>query len=90
IAQSFALPPVADEHVSPMRDVSQGEACPTNSGFVADQDRANIAKTSTLPHEDDAPCKGRRLNEEEVATERVSSDIEEIRLDEGEVVAERV
>nr|GFB99596.1 hypothetical protein [Tanacetum cinerariifolium] len=34
IAQSSALPPVADEPASPMRD-----------------DRANIAKTSTLPHE---------------------------------------
>nr|GFD34538.1 hypothetical protein [Tanacetum cinerariifolium] len=27
------------------------EACPTDSGFEADQDRANIAKTSTLPYE---------------------------------------
>nr|GEX63561.1 hypothetical protein [Tanacetum cinerariifolium] len=51
IAQFSAFPPVADEPASPMRDVSQGEACPTDSGFVADQDRANIAKTSTLPHE---------------------------------------
>nr|GEY46513.1 uncharacterized mitochondrial protein AtMg00810-like [Tanacetum cinerariifolium] len=51
IAQSSALPPVADELASPLRDVSQGEACPTDSGFKADQDRANIAKTSTLPHE---------------------------------------
>nr|GEW37377.1 putative ribonuclease H-like domain-containing protein [Tanacetum cinerariifolium] len=38
---------------------------------------------------DDAPIKGRRLDEEEVATERVSSNTEEIRLDEGEVAAER-
>nr|GEX21143.1 hypothetical protein [Tanacetum cinerariifolium] len=51
IAQSSALPPVADKTASPLRDVSQGEACPTDSGFEADQDRANIAKTSTLPHE---------------------------------------
>nr|GEV11492.1 hypothetical protein [Tanacetum cinerariifolium] len=51
IAQSSALPTIADEPVSPQRDVSQGEACPTDSGFIADQDRANIAKTSTLPHE---------------------------------------
>nr|GEZ30926.1 hypothetical protein [Tanacetum cinerariifolium] len=29
-------------------------ACPTDSGFEADQDRANIAKSSTLPH-DSAP-----------------------------------
>nr|GEU97276.1 hypothetical protein [Tanacetum cinerariifolium] len=54
IAQSSALPPVADEPASPLRDVSEGEACPTDSGFGADQDRANIAKTSTLPH-DSAP-----------------------------------
>nr|GFB58596.1 hypothetical protein [Tanacetum cinerariifolium] len=54
IAQSSALPPVADEPASPVRDVSQGEACPTDSGFIADQDRATIAKSSTLPH-DSAP-----------------------------------
>nr|GFA61458.1 hypothetical protein [Tanacetum cinerariifolium] len=54
IAQSSALLPVADEPVSPLKDVSEGEACPTDSGFGADQDRANIAKTSTLPY-DSAP-----------------------------------
>nr|GEY72674.1 hypothetical protein [Tanacetum cinerariifolium] len=54
IAQSSVLPPVADEPVSPLGDGSQGEACPTDSGFVVDQDRVNIAKTSTLPH-DSAP-----------------------------------
>nr|GEY41933.1 copia protein [Tanacetum cinerariifolium] len=51
IAQSSALPPVADEPASPLRDVSKGKACPTDSGLEADQDRANIAKTSTLPHD---------------------------------------
>nr|GFB14486.1 hypothetical protein [Tanacetum cinerariifolium] len=54
IAQSFALPTIADEPASPMRDVSKGEACPTESGFIVDQDRATIAKSSTLPH-DSAP-----------------------------------
>nr|GEW84455.1 hypothetical protein [Tanacetum cinerariifolium] len=49
IAQSLVLPPVADEPVSPLGDDSQGEACPTDFGFGADQDRASIAKTSTLP-----------------------------------------
>nr|GEV28002.1 hypothetical protein [Tanacetum cinerariifolium] len=49
IAQSLALPPVADEPASLIRDDSQGEACPTDSGLEADQDRANITKTSTLP-----------------------------------------
>nr|GEY94665.1 ribonuclease H-like domain-containing protein [Tanacetum cinerariifolium] len=43
-----------DEPESPLRDVSQGEACPTDSGFIADQDRATIAKSSTLLH-DSAP-----------------------------------
>nr|GFA07445.1 hypothetical protein [Tanacetum cinerariifolium] len=33
---------------------SQGEACLTNSGYIADQDRATIAKSSTLPY-DSAP-----------------------------------
>nr|GFC13084.1 hypothetical protein [Tanacetum cinerariifolium] len=54
IAQSSALPTVADEPASPVRDVSEGEACPTASGFIADQDRATITKSSTLPH-DSAP-----------------------------------
>nr|GFC35406.1 hypothetical protein [Tanacetum cinerariifolium] len=34
---------------SPIRDDSQGEACPTVYGLEAEQDRANIIKTSTLP-----------------------------------------
>nr|GEU30330.1 hypothetical protein [Tanacetum cinerariifolium] len=144
---SSALPPIADEPASPLRDVSQGEACPTYFGFEADQDKANIAKTSTLPHDsaprvtslatkegsmqqsineltalctslqrkhlellakfqaqeveinrlrnrvktledkggvigdrsrDDAPIKGRSMDEGEAATERVSDDIEEM------------
>nr|GFD06267.1 hypothetical protein [Tanacetum cinerariifolium] len=39
------------EPASPVRDVSEGEACPTESGIIADQDRATIAKSSTLPHD---------------------------------------
>nr|GEX92902.1 hypothetical protein [Tanacetum cinerariifolium] len=54
IAQSLVLPPVADEPASLLKDVSQGEAYPTDSGFIVDQDRANIAKSSTLP-QDSAP-----------------------------------
>nr|GEU35114.1 reverse transcriptase domain-containing protein [Tanacetum cinerariifolium] len=54
ISQSSALLTVTDEPASPVRDVSEGEACLTESGFLADQDRATIAKTSTLPH-DSAP-----------------------------------
>nr|GEZ27456.1 hypothetical protein [Tanacetum cinerariifolium] len=54
IAQSSALPTVADEPASPMRDDSQRKACPTDSGIIVDQDRATIAKSSTLPY-DSAP-----------------------------------
>nr|GEZ86225.1 hypothetical protein [Tanacetum cinerariifolium] len=99
IAQSSALPTVADEPAYLVRDVSEGEACPTDSGFIADQDRATIAKSSTLPHDsaprvtspaadkgsntakqsrDDAPIKGRSINEGEAAAERINNDSEEI------------
>nr|GEV39336.1 hypothetical protein [Tanacetum cinerariifolium] len=119
IAQFLALSHVADEPASPLRDVSEGKACPTDSGFRADQDKANIDKTSTLPHDsaprvtspaanegaqelkinmlkarvklledrerrgversgDDAPIKGRNLDEGEAAAERVSDDTEEM------------
>nr|GEU59820.1 hypothetical protein [Tanacetum cinerariifolium] len=54
IAQSSTLPTVADTPASPLRDVIKGEACPTDSSFGADQDRANIAKTFTMAH-DSAP-----------------------------------
>nr|GEW16832.1 retrovirus-related Pol polyprotein from transposon TNT 1-94 [Tanacetum cinerariifolium] len=54
IAQSSVPPTVADEPASPLRDVSQGEACPTDSGFIADRDRATINKSSSMPH-DSAP-----------------------------------
>nr|GFD50428.1 hypothetical protein [Tanacetum cinerariifolium] len=54
IAQSSVPPTVADEPASPQRDVSQGKACPTDCDFIADQDRATMDKSSTLPH-DSAP-----------------------------------
>nr|GEZ48240.1 hypothetical protein [Tanacetum cinerariifolium] len=114
ITQSSALLPIADEPASPLRVVSKGEACPTDSGFGTDQDRANIAKTFTLPYDsaprvtsptadegtqeleinrlkarvklledregvdaersrNDAPIKGRNLDEREAAAERDGS-----------------
>nr|GEU46898.1 hypothetical protein [Tanacetum cinerariifolium] len=95
IAQSLVFPPVADEPASPLRDDSQGEAYPTDSGFEADQDRVNIAKTSTLPSDstsrvtslttdegkqsgDDAPIKGRSMDEREEAAKKRSNDTEEM------------
>nr|GEY97452.1 putative ribonuclease H-like domain-containing protein [Tanacetum cinerariifolium] len=118
IAQSSVPPTVADEPASPQRDVSQGEAYPTNSNFIADQDMETIDKSFTLPYDsaprvtspaaveaqevdinrlkervkqleeregvattnsgDDAPIKGRSMDEGEATTERVSDDIEEM------------
>nr|GEV19993.1 reverse transcriptase domain-containing protein [Tanacetum cinerariifolium] len=96
IAQSSALPPVADEHASPVRDVSQGEAYPTDSGFIADQDRATIAKYSTLPH-DSAPRVTSHAAEEgkdkrEVIGDRSRDDapIKRRSIDEGEAATKRV
>nr|GEX74183.1 hypothetical protein [Tanacetum cinerariifolium] len=89
--------------------VSEGKACPTESGFIAAQDRETIAKSSTLPHDsapraqeveilklkekvqvledkegvaakqsgDDAPIKGRSINEREAAAEWISNDSED-------------
>nr|GFC90746.1 hypothetical protein [Tanacetum cinerariifolium] len=59
-----------------MRDVSEGEAYPTDSGFIADQDRATIPKSSSLPY--DAPINGRSIDEGEAATEKISDDSEEL------------
>nr|GEZ08272.1 hypothetical protein [Tanacetum cinerariifolium] len=46
-----SIPAVTLTETTPIRDVSQGEACLTDSGFIADQDRTTIAKSSTLPHD---------------------------------------
>nr|GEX83046.1 hypothetical protein [Tanacetum cinerariifolium] len=50
------LPPVTTASIptvipSDTPYLSEGDAFPTDSGFEADQDRANIAKTSTMPYE---------------------------------------
>nr|GFC14775.1 hypothetical protein [Tanacetum cinerariifolium] len=102
IAQSSALPTVADEPASPVRDVSKGDTCPTASGFIIDQDRATIAKSSTLPH-DSAPRvtspaadEGRRVkvleDKEDVAVTQSGDDalINGRSINEGEVAAERI
>nr|GFD44663.1 hypothetical protein [Tanacetum cinerariifolium] len=77
---SSALPTVADEPASPVRDDSQWEAFPTDSDFITDQDRATIAKeaVASKPSGVDAPIKGRSNNEGEEAAERISNDSEEI------------
>nr|GEX47668.1 hypothetical protein [Tanacetum cinerariifolium] len=54
IAQSSTLLTIVDGPASPVRDVCERETYPTESGFIAAQDRATITKSSTLPH-DSAP-----------------------------------
>nr|GEZ31501.1 hypothetical protein [Tanacetum cinerariifolium] len=82
-AQSSALLTVADDPASLVRDFREGEAYPTKSSFIADQDRATIPKSSTLPH-DSAPMaqeeENVRLKErvQVAATERISDDSEEL------------
>nr|GFA24536.1 hypothetical protein [Tanacetum cinerariifolium] len=92
IAQSFALPPGADKPASPLRDVNQGEACHTDSGFVADQDRENITKTSTLPHDSSPRVTSPAIDEDRKGANRSGDDapIKGRRLDVGEEAAERV
>nr|GEY61919.1 hypothetical protein [Tanacetum cinerariifolium] len=51
ISQSNALSSAADEPASLSRDDRQGEAFPTVSSLDAGQDRENIDKTFTMPHE---------------------------------------
>nr|GEW51678.1 hypothetical protein [Tanacetum cinerariifolium] len=127
IAQSSALPPVADELASPVRDdtprvtslaAEEGSMQQTINElmalctslqrqhsellvqFQAQEVEINRLKERVKTLEDNqgvigakfrdnAPIKGRRIDEEEVATERLSSHTEEVRLDEWEVVAER-
>nr|GFA11800.1 hypothetical protein [Tanacetum cinerariifolium] len=49
-----SIPTVTPIETTLIGDVSQREACPTDSDFIADQDRVTIDKSSTLPH-DSAP-----------------------------------
>nr|GEW01525.1 hypothetical protein [Tanacetum cinerariifolium] len=92
IAQSSALPPVVDEPASPLRDVSQGEACLLSEmvfRFEAQELEINSLKAKIKLLEDkdrgvaehsgdDAPIKGRNLDEGEATAERVSDDTEEM------------
>nr|GFB04912.1 hypothetical protein [Tanacetum cinerariifolium] len=93
IAQSSALPTVADEPTSPVRDVSEGEACPTASGFIADQDRATIAKSSTLPYDSALRVTSPAADEGKAAATKQSEEdapIKGMSTNEGEAAAERI
>nr|GEY94842.1 hypothetical protein [Tanacetum cinerariifolium] len=90
IAQSSALPPIADEPASPLRDVSQA---PRVTSSVADKGTQELeinmlkARVKLLEDiegggakrsRDDAPIKGRNLDEGETSAERVSDNTEEM------------
>nr|GFA14644.1 hypothetical protein [Tanacetum cinerariifolium] len=76
ITQSSALPTVLDKPASPVRDVSKGEAYPTESGFILM--RADREGVATKQSREDAPIKGKSNNKGEAAAERISNDSEEI------------
>nr|GFC23059.1 hypothetical protein [Tanacetum cinerariifolium] len=59
---------------SPFRDDSQGKACLTISGLEAEQDRENIIKTSTLPH--DLPPRVNSLAADEGNVGNIDSEID--------------
>nr|GEU90219.1 hypothetical protein [Tanacetum cinerariifolium] len=92
IAQPSAFPPTADEPASPLRDLlAKFQAQEVEINRLKERVKILEDKKGVIGDRsgDDAPIKGRMIDEEEVATERVSSDTEEVRLDEGEVAAER-
>nr|GEU44363.1 hypothetical protein [Tanacetum cinerariifolium] len=96
IVQSSVLPNIADKPASPLQYVSQGEACPTDSGFITDQDRATIDKSSTLPHDSapwvTSPVADEGKDIEGVAATRSGDDspIKGRSMDEGEAATERI
>nr|GEZ26529.1 hypothetical protein [Tanacetum cinerariifolium] len=75
IAQSSAIPTVADEPASPVRDAQEEEIVRLKEKVQALEDREGVAAKQSG---DDAPIKGRSINEGEAAAERISNDSEEI------------
>nr|GEV11915.1 hypothetical protein [Tanacetum cinerariifolium] len=80
IAQSSALSTVADEPASPVRDISEGEAQEVEILRLKErvqvlEDRESVAAKQSI---DDAPIKGRSINEGEATAERISDDSEEL------------
>nr|GFA51283.1 hypothetical protein [Tanacetum cinerariifolium] len=75
IAQSSALLTVADEPASPMRDAQEEEIVKLKERVKVLEDRKDVPATQSG---DDAPIKGRSINEGEAAVERISDDSKEI------------
>nr|GFB70749.1 hypothetical protein [Tanacetum cinerariifolium] len=88
--ESSTLLTVADEPTSPVRDVSEREACPTKSSFIADQDRATIAQEVEIVKLKD---RVKVLEDREGVAAKQSRDdapIKERSINEGEAAAERI
>nr|GFB67708.1 hypothetical protein [Tanacetum cinerariifolium] len=75
IAPSSALPTVADEPASPVRDAQEEEIGRLKERVQVLEDREAV---TTKQYGEDAPIKGRSNNEREAAAERISNDSEEI------------
>nr|GEU54006.1 hypothetical protein [Tanacetum cinerariifolium] len=107
IAQSLALPPVVNEPVSPLRDVSKAPRVTSPTADECTQElEINMLKARVKLLEDregvgadrsgdDAPIKGRNLDDEEEEAKRVSDDTEEMAtvltsMDASTVLASRV
>nr|GFB94001.1 hypothetical protein [Tanacetum cinerariifolium] len=82
----------SDEPASLVRDDSQGEACPTDSGFVRDQDRTTISKSSILPRDSAPRVTSPAAEEGRVIGDKSRDDapIKGRRSNEGEAAAERI
>nr|GFB68294.1 hypothetical protein [Tanacetum cinerariifolium] len=68
IAQSSALPTVADETASPVKDAQEEEILRLKERVQVLEDRDSVAAKNS---KDDAPIKGRSINEGEAAAERI-------------------
>nr|GFD01155.1 hypothetical protein [Tanacetum cinerariifolium] len=77
IAQSTALPTIADEPASPVRDAQEEELVKLKDRVKVLEDREGVAAKQSR---DDAPIKGRSINEGKAAAERISNDSEEIAM----------
>nr|GFC39991.1 hypothetical protein [Tanacetum cinerariifolium] len=75
IAQSSALPTIADEPASLGRDAQEEEIVKLKDMVKVLEDKEGVAATQSR---DDAPIKGKSINEGEAAAERISNDSEEI------------
>nr|GFC05070.1 hypothetical protein [Tanacetum cinerariifolium] len=75
ITESSALPTVPDEPTSLVRDAQEEEIVKLKDRVKVLEDKEDVV---VIKSGDDAPIKGRSINEGEAATERISNDSEEV------------